>query len=560
MNLKKPYNQKSILSKFGLVLFVFIYAGIQCFAQSSDDSLIINKENIIKHTYFLGSDRLEGRGTGTEGENKAAEYISHLFHEYDLLPVGDRNSYFQNVPMHGSKPSKSSRLVLYNNGFQIKLELEKDYLLYKTGAETFIPDPIPLVFVGYGIIAPEFDYNDYQNFNVQGKVVVFLSGEPYSEDPYFFNGSKSTIYSSPDTKQKIALSRGAVGIIKIPNNIKQSEESWEKWTREFSFEHSTLVNKVSSHMSILINPKVADNIFVGSTHSFEEVLDKHQSGTVSSYELNARVSFEGKFDDRDFIARNVLGLIEGSDSNFNDSYLLLSAHYDHLGVGPAVRGDAIYNGVLDNALGVSTLLEIARVLATMDTKPRRSIMVLFLTGEEKGLLGSKYYTEHPVVPLYKTVANINIDGIAAFDEFIDVVGVGSEYSSLEDDMIEVLDSLNLSLSGVPQQYFVESQIINGSDQFSFMKAGIPSVSITEGLRYKNTSYIDGLDRMLQWNNNVYHSPFDDLDQPLNFEAAQQHAQIIIEFARFLADKSDPPVWKPGVTFLNARLRTIAEKR
>lgn len=523
------------------------------------DTLLLNKSPIIKHTYFLGNDRLEGRGTGTSGGNDAAEYIAHLLHEYSLLPIADRMSYFQNIPMHGSTSLKSSKFVLFSANEEKQLRLGEDYLLYKTGAETYIPSPSQLVFVGYGIIAPEYDYNDYQSVDVQDKVVVFLSGEPNSTDNNFFNGEKTTIYSYPDSKQRIALASGARGSIMIPID-QNGKVDWPYWQKEFSFEHVSLAYSISSHMSVLLNPKQAKEIFKDSDHTYKDVLNMHDEGVLFSFNLNAEISFEGMFDERDFIARNVTGLIQGSDSELDDSYIILSAHYDHLGVGIPVKGDSIYNGVLDNAAGVASLLEITHLLSRMENKPKRSILVIFLTGEEKGLIGSKYYTDHPIVPLYKTIANINIDGVSAFDEVRSVVGLGSEYSELEDRLSTYLSSKSMSLSVIPNEFFTESESINRSDQFSFLKAGIPSVLITEGLNYKNTSYTAGIKRMHEWNKYIYHSPFDDLDQPLNFDAVLQHAHIILDFTCLLADHPEAPQWKPGSPFINARLQSIAEKR
>lgn len=529
-------------------------------SQTTDTPITVNKENIREHTYQLGSDRYQGRGTGTEGESEAAKYITNFLYEYGILPIGDRMSYYQNIPMHGSYPQKSSRFILQVNNSDQLLKLGEDYLLYKTGAETYIPNPIPLVFVGYGIIAPEFDYNDYLSVDVQGKVVVFLSGEPYSEDELFFKGTRPTIYSYPDAKQRIAISRGARGSIMIPVSEVGSRSYWEHWVKEFAFEHVTLAYTVSSHMSALINPAITNNIFSGSQYLFDDVLAMHNEGILSSFELRSRISFDGEFDERDFIGRNLIGMVEGRDNDLKDTYIILSAHYDHLGIGPEVKGDSIYNGVMDNALGVAALLEITRVFAELESKPKRSIIFLFLTGEEKGLLGSKYYIDHPSRPLYKTIANINIDGLAAFDEFKDIIGVGTELSSLENDLMNVAQSFGLEVSSIPEDYFYESESISRSDQFSFMKAGIPSILLTEGLNYKNTTYQQGLDRLIQWTETVYHTPFDDLNQNLNFDAAQQHTRLIFKFSLLLANKTDPPQWNPGSPYINARLQSIAEKR
>ncbi len=539
------------------LVFVTTYS---LYSQSKETKFTVNSDNIKYHVQVLGSDKFEGRGTGTRGEFLAAEYISNYLAEIGIAPKGDNNSYFQKIPMHGSYPQASSQFILSFNNSDTTLRLGKDYLLFKTGAETYIPNLTPLVFVGYGIIAPEYDYNDYQSVDVEGKIVVFLSGEPYSEDPKFFEGSRHTIYSYPESKQRIAISRGARGSIMIPFTEDINQFNWDFWVHEFAFEHITLAYTVTSHMSALLNPAIADYLFSGLPYTYARVVEMHAEGKVLSFELNSQVSFNGEFEERDFIARNIIGLIEGSDTNLKDSYIILSAHYDHLGIGPAVRGDSIYNGVLDNALGTSALMEICRVLSQKSPKPRRSLIFLFLTGEEKGLLGSTYYTDHPTVPLFKTIAAINIDGLAAFDEFKDIIGVGAELSTLEKDLKHLAKKSGLEVSSIPEKYFYESETISRSDQFSFIKSGIPSVLLTEGLQYKNTTYQDGLNRIVQWTKNVYHTPFDDLGQKLDFKAVKQHTELILNFTLLLANNPEVPQWNPGSPYINAQLQSIAEKR
>jgi len=539
---------------------LFLLSIHSLYSQSKISHFNVDSSHIKRHVWSLGSDAFEGRGTGTRGESAAAEYISTYLADLGIIPMGDDKSFYQKIPMHGSRPQKSSQFLLSRSNSDTTLRFGQDYLLYKTGAETYIPNLTPLEFVGYGIIAPEYDYNDYQTVDVEGKIVVFLSGEPYSEDPEFFEGLKPTIYSYPESKQRIAISRGARGSIMIPISKDIKNYDWDYWKQQFAFEHITLAYTVTSHMSALLNPSLADHIFSGSGMTFDRVLEMHKKGKLSSFPLNSQISFSGDFEERDFIGRNIIGMIKGRDRELSDTYVIVSAHYDHLGIGPAVNGDSIYNGVLDNALGVAALLEISRNFSMSDLKPKRSLIFLYLTGEEKGLLGSNYYADHPVRPLYKTVAAINVDGIAAFEEFTDIVGIGAELSSLKNDLLNVAASQGLRVSSIPENYFYESESVSRSDQFSFIKAGIPSVLITEGVNYKNTSYEKGILRLIQWSNNVYHSPFDDLKQPLNFMATLQHTNLIYEFVSTIANKEEPPYWIPGSPYVNARLQSIAEKR
>lgn len=281
--------------------------------------------------------------------------------------------------------------------------------------------------------------------------------------------------------------------------------------------------------------------------------------SVRSFALPASASFRGSFQQRDFLAANVIAMLEGGDPELKHTYVIVSAHYDHLGIGPAVQGDSIYNGVFDNAVGIAATLEMARVFAGLPVRPKRSLLFLFLTGEEKGLLGSTYYVDHPVVPLYRTIANLNIDGLAMFDTFDDIVGVGAELSTLGELLQEVAKEQQLSVSPLPAP-FAEAASFGRSDQVAFARGGIPAILIMEGTKYRNTPSNAGLQRMIDWGQRIYHTPFDDLNQPMNLQAAQQHAQILFAFCYHLANLETAPEWKKGSPYLNVRLQSLAEQR
>ncbi len=515
-------------------------------------------ENLQHHINFLGSDSLEGRGTGTRGGELAAQYLATKLAKLKLIPIGDDSSYFQNIPMHGSKPLPNSMFTVVAGDNEHHFELGKDYVLYNSGAQTFVPRPVPLVFVGYGIIAPEFDYNDYQALDVEGKIVVFLSGEPPSIDANYFDGSRATAYSFPEVKQRTAISRGARGSIMIPNPREEAGRDWRYWRQQFAFEDVTLLYNTTANLSVLITPTAAQKLFEDAPISLEKVYEMDEANNIRSFSLKTAASFRGNFQQRDFVAANVIGMIEGNDPQLKDTYMIISAHYDHLGVGPAVQSDSIYNGVFDNAIGVSAVLEIARLLSEAPA-PKRSVIFLLLTGEEKGFLGSTYYIDHPVVPLHKSIANVNVDGIALFDTFNDIVGVGGEFSTLSDDLQRATSNLQVRVSTIPP-VFAGSGSFTRSDQIIFARAGVPAILLMEGSDYQHTSRADGVKRMIEWGERVYHSPFDGLQQPMNFDAAQQHIEILLAFCRTVADNSLAPEWKSGAPFVNARLRSIAEKR
>jgi Zn-dependent M28 family amino/carboxypeptidase len=280
---------------------------------------------------------------------------------------------------------------------------------------------------------------------------------------------------------------------------------------------------------------------------------------MKSFELNSKILFKGKFSRRDFISSNVVAMLEGSDKKLKDEYIILSAHYDHLGIGPAINGDSIYNGVMDNAMGVAGLIEIAKYLSNSDTKLKRSVIFLFVTGEEKGTLGSRYYTDHPIKPLYKTVANINIDGLAFIDTFKKIVGIGSEYSTFSEFMKEVCDSMNLELSTIPAE-FRQFASFNLSDQIAFAEVGIPAILTMDYPDYNNIENTDGINKLIDYSENIYHSPFDDLNQEINLDATFQHLEYIVKLTELLANSEKTIEWNKGVPFNSARLRIKAERR
>ncbi len=242
---------------------------------------------------------------------------------------------------------------------------------------------------------------------------------------------------------------------------------------------------------------------------------------LESFPLNAELTFKGDYIQRDFISQNVADIIEGNDSELKESYLIISAHYDHLGIGPTIEGDSIYNGTLDNAIGVAVLLDLVKQISESNSSIKRSVIFLALTGEEKGLLGSSYYTENPLVPLYKTIANLNIDGIALFRDFQSVVGVGSEYSTLEDFLVEAATQMNLQVEPIPPQFKI-FEAFNQSDQLSFASGGIPSILVLEGTINKHRSKEAVIESFIDYMVNRYHTPFDDFSQDIDYVAAAQH--------------------------------------
>ena len=495
---------------------------------------------IKKHLNYLGSDLFEGRGTGTIGGELSAKYLALCSNNYELLPMGYENTFYQYIPMHGIKPKDDSKIIIINNR-KDTLQIKKDFQFYHVGGRMFAPNSISLVFVGYGIAAPEFNYDDYENVNVAGKIVLFFEGEPSSNNPEYFNGIYPSNYSFAGTKQKIALSKGAVGTIQIPTYSCQLDSDWEKLNQEFFFEDISLAYLPTPLLSILLNPKSGELIFNSSKFSFNSVMEMFQDNKMKSFELESKLLLEPKYDRRDFVAPNVVGYLQGTDNNLNDEFIVISAHYDHLGVGLAIESDSVYNGVFDNAIGVSALLELAKLFSENNSSLKRSIIFLFVTGEEKGLLGSSYFVDHPPIPKEKIVANINIDGLAVIDDFNSVVGIGSEFSSLKKILVETAKKNKLNVDEIPSEFDSYESFFH-SDQLSFALAGIPSILISDGIDYVNYNREAAVMKWMDYIKDKYHSPFDDLSQKINYKAVKKHIKILYDFILETANSENQIEW------------------
>ncbi len=517
-----------------------------------------NPDSLKKYTCLLASEEMLGRGTGQRGEAIAAEFISGKFAESGLETPPGLNGYFQYVPLHGSNPKDNSMIKLFSGEAFSELVIWKDYLPVSYGDPTFIPDTLETVFAGYGISALEFDYDDYHYLDVENKVVVVLGGEPLSDNETFFDGKNLTPYALIESKRKTALARGAAGLIFIPNLADFEIFNWEKLSQLYSSEYIRLASEVSSSFSIILNPSVSEVIFSGSDFNYETVLDFHRNGNMRSFPLKTSLSFKGRFDERDFLGINVTGILRGNDENMQDEYILVTAHYDHLGYDSSDSGIKIYNGALDNAIGVAGMLEIMKSLKKSRAN-RRSIIFSAVTAEEKGLLGSVYYTQNPPLPLYKTMANINIDGLCFIDTLNSLIGVGADKSELNELFTEFLEEKDLKKANLPD-YFENTEAFARSDQYAFARAGIPSILLYEGLDFRNTSPDDALKILTDYMLNGYHTEADTCSPVINFNAAAYHASIIEDFIIKTANYEKEIKWLPGNFFEIARLRNKAEKR
>lgn len=508
---------------------------------------ITSAENFKTIATELALNKYEGRAAGKYGGNLAAKYIADKFESIGLknIPGG---SYFQNVPLHEIKTKDQTELTITNGEDSFSPTLNSDYFVYKSGSMAFLPKDREMVFAGYGIDAPEFNYNDYKQIDVVGKIVVVLTGEPYSERDDYFNGTLPTIYSYFDLKQKTALSKGAIACVIIPNPEDYEAVNWSSFADAYSQEDVSLAYSPSDNLALVLKPTAAKILFENSGIDFEKIKHLYMMDSIYSFPLKATMSFKGYYNDKTMISPNVIGVIEGSDPELRKQYVLVTAHYDHLGIGVPVKGDSIYNGFMDNAMGVAAMLEIARSFAEMPVKPKRSIIFIATTAEERGLLGSIHYISHPIAPLNQTIANVNIDGVAFFDQFKSVIGIGAQFSTLQDILNLVANNNGMSVEMLPAE-FKEAESFNRSDQVVFAKAGIPAVLIMDGTEYVNESREKGIAEIENYMVNIYHSPQDESSLPINYDASLQHINFIFAFVNELTNGDQKPRWNSGIGFL-----------
>jgi hypothetical protein len=540
-------------------LLISLGLAVSAAALASEVERDVSADAIRRHVFVLGADELEGRAVGTEGGDKAARYIAGELKRYGLQPLGGDSGFFQPVPLHASRPDPSNELFLVSECGSGPLTVTEDYLLESGGPGALLPQPTPIVFAGYGIVAPEFGHDDYLGLDASGKVVAVLTGEPPSSDPAFFAAERPTVYSTPEAKQRLALSRGARGTILLPSVQEPAWKDWEYWVRQYFEETIGLAYSVPRHLAVRLHPRHAGRLFCGSGTDLASIHRKEAPRDVAGFPLDARVWYRGAFLERDFTSPNVVGALRGSDPERRDEWLLVSAHYDHLGIGPAEDGDAVYNGVVDNAIGVAGALEIARVLAARPQQPRRSIAFVFTTGEEEGLLGSSHYVDHPLAPVSRTVANVNVDGLAHLDAFSEVIGVGTELSSLGETLERVARRRGLRVSE-PPTVLADSEAFAFSDQAAFAEAGVPAILVNEGFAGGRLSPGAALERYLEWGRTRYHRPSDDLSQPLDFEASRAHVELLVDLVLEIAESPERPRWREGSRYAAAQTRARAERR
>ena len=355
------------------------------------------------------------------------------------------------------------------------------------------------------------------------------------------------------------MTRGAVGTILLPTAHGKTQRAWEGLQRIFAFPGLELPRGVSQIPSFILHPDHAEQLFDEALFDWPAVQEMASEGTLRPFHLPLTLNFKGSFSHRDFTSPNLLGLIKGSDAQLAREVVVVSAHYDHFGISPLEMEDRIYNGAVDNALGVAGVLEIARVMAELPRAPRRSILFVLTTAEEEGLLGARHFLKSPPMPTSQMAAAVNVDGLAFLDTFADVIAIGAEFSNLGDHLERAIAPLRLRLGEAPPELWLQEGFAR-SDQLAFAEAGVPAVMISEGFDWDHVDHDEAASMALKWMMTRYHSPHDDVDQPLDFDAARLHTRAILALVITLADNLEAPRWAPGTRYAYERALAQARNR
>lgn len=512
----------------------------------------VTEDGIRGHVEFLAGDLLEGRAAASRGHDIAAAYVAAQFRESGLRPGGAADSFFQAVPLVEATavlPGSSAEWVV--NDKARSFEYGTHYLPTADFMSASSTLTAPLTFVGFGVDAPELDYNDFANVDVQGRIAVILSGAPAK-----FPNDQRAYYSWSNTKYTTLAARGAVGVVTVdsPDDLKRTPwertvaMSWSPQMRWLDEQGKPQDAFPQIKLRFRFNQDAAAQLFANAQKPFDEVLAAAQAGEAQGFELPGLLTLSATTGLRRTESVNVVAVLPGSDPRLKNEFVVVSAHLDHLGRGSAVNGDSIYNGAHDNALGVGILLEMARALRESGAKPRRSIAFIAVTAEEKGLLGSDYFVQHP--PRSNSgaaeaiVANINIDMPRLFAAPQDFIALGADHSSLGAAARTALTAQGYRLSPDPapeQVGFIRS------DQFSFIRRGIPAIVLNGGDKARDSEVdLAGLKRDFMQQH--YHQPSDDLTLPIHYPSAADLARVNLRIALEVANATGRPRWKTGDFF------------
>jgi Zn-dependent M28 family amino/carboxypeptidase len=518
---------------------------------------------LLDHIRVLASDEFEGRAPGSKGEELTVNYIADQFRKLGLKPGNPDGTYVQKVPLVGVTGQPKATLTAA--GKTLELKFPEDYV---AASARFVPEisvkNSDIVFVGYGVVAPEYGWDDYKGVDVKGKTIVMLINDPAIPDPQdasrldekMFRGKAMTYYGRWTYKYEMASKKGAAAAL-IIHETRPAGYPYEVVESSWSGENFD-IDKPDKNMGVVavqswISLDTAKRLFQMSGQDFDALKRAAIRKDFKPVSLQAKASFLIKNTLREVGSMNVLAKLEGSDPKLKDELVIYTAHWDHLGKNERLKGDQIFNGAADNASGVASLLEIARAYAQLKTPPKRSILFLSVTAEEQGLLGSKYYAENPLYPLDKTLANINMDGTNLWGRTKDIVLVGLGNSTLDDVTKEVaaLQGRVVKPDAEPEKGFFYR-----SDHFEFAKRGVPALDPDEGTEFIGKPEGYGQQKRDEYTNKDYHKVSDEVKADWDLSGTIEDAQLLFQVGYRVANTEKFPEWKPGTEFKAVREETL----
>ncbi len=512
----------------------------------------VSGEKMRAHVKYLSSDELEGRGVGTKGGKLATSYIAAQLQTEGVQPGGENGSYFQRVPLVGSETQSDASLsVTGTSSGPMNFQFVKDFVGTAFSQKSTNEFDAEAVFVGHGISAPEYGWDDYKGEDLKGKVLVYFTNEPPSTDPKFFGGSALTYYGRWTYKYEEATRRGAVAAL-IIHTTPTAGYGWGVVSGSWSQEHPELKLAQGARgldLAAWLTQEAGAKLVAATGKTLDQLLAAANEKSFRPIDLHVRVKGHIPVKLRQIDSRNVVGRVEGSDPKMKSEVVMFTAHWDHLGIGIPVKDDKIYNGAVDNATGCGMVLEMARVWAALPQKPKRSALFVFVTAEESGLLGSEYYGEHPLVPTGKTVADVNFDAFYPFGKTRDVSVTGAERTTLWPIVQNDAKRMNLTIEPDPEpgqgHYY-------RSDHFSLARVGIPSFSISAGTQYIGKPADFGKTVFEKYNSTHYHQPSDEYHDDWDFASMEQMADFGLALGLDFASTPQMPTWRPGDEFLKSR--------
>jgi Zn-dependent M28 family amino/carboxypeptidase len=554
-------------SSFALVA-LFLFADAAPIEPPKEALSAIDDGGLLEHIKVLGSDKFEGRAPGSKGEEESVKYIIAQFKQLGLKPGNPNGTYIQEVPLAGILGTPTATFTVGDK--QMELHSPNDFVAFtqRITPEIEVKDS-EVVFVGYGVVAPEYGWDDFKGVEVKGKTLVFLINDPPLPDPNdpsklddkMFKGKAMTYYGRWSYKYEIAAEKGAAAAIIVHETI-PAAYPWSV-VENSNAKENFVIDAPDKNLNTLavrswITLDEAKKLFAAAGKDYEELKKDASQRDFKPVSLGAKADFSLQNKIRKFRSHNLIGKLGGSDPQKKDEYVIYSAHWDHLGRDTKLKGDQIYNGALDNASGIASILEIAQAFTKLPEPPRRGILFLATTAEEAGLLGAKYYAEHPLYPLDHTLADINIDVVNAWGKTRDIEDIAAGNSTLDDLLAQA--ATRAGRTAKPNSEPEKGSFFR-ADNFEFAKVGVPALYIgSRPKEYVGQPADYGQKKSDDYTLHHYHQVSDEVNPAWDLSGAVEDIRLLFEVGYQVAQADQFPTWLPGSEFKARRDKMMAAKK